>query len=181
MCLETAASGGDSLIVSAGAIYNRMSEIDRSLAAVLFEPIATDRRGEVPDGASPFFTIPVFSWYENALTVMYQRQYVESAQRFADAPHLTDRVRAALDLFDTVANDPELPVSMRLAVGDMQFVHNHSLLHDRRGFTDKPNSPRHLLRLWLSVPDDRSLPPVFAQRFGTTTIGARGGIAVTSP
>ncbi len=178
MCLENALEGGESLLVSAGTIYNEMLDRAPDLAATLFEPIATDRRGEVPEGAEPYFTIPVLSWHDEALTVLYQRQYIESAQRFEDAPRLTDRQRAALDLFDEIANDASCHLRMQLRVGDMQFVHNHSLLHDRSAFVDKPGSPRHLLRLWLSVPGDRELPPVFAQRYGSVEVGNRGGIVV---
>ena len=67
---------------------------------------------------------------------------------------------------------------MRLQPGDMQFVYNHSLLHDRTGFTDWPEAEkrRHLLRLWLAVPKDRPLPAVFAQRYGSVDIGDRGGV-----
>ncbi len=61
MCLETAASGGDSLLASVGAVYNEMRTRDERLAALLFEPIATDRRGEVPSGAEPYFSIPVLT------------------------------------------------------------------------------------------------------------------------
>ena len=62
----------------------------------------------------------------------------------------------------------------------MQFVHNHSLLHDRTGFVDweEDAEKRHLLRLWLSVPGDRPLPEIFVSRFGSVTIGDRGGIIV---
>jgi hypothetical protein len=35
---------------------------------------------------------------------------------------------------------------------------------------------RHLLRLWLSPPGARPLPPVFAECYGDITIGDRGGI-----
>jgi hypothetical protein len=35
------------------------------------------------------------------------------------------------------------------------------------------------LRLWLSMPNDRALPDVFAERYGSIEIGNRGGI-VTS-
>jgi hypothetical protein len=176
LCLETAAEGGDSLLVSAAAIYNEMLDRDPALAALLFQPVATDRRGEVPEGCDPYFMIPVFSWFDEALTVLYQRQYIDSAKRFEEAPQPSTEVVDALDLFDDIANSRSFHLRMRLEVGDMQFVHNHSLLHDRTGFTDKPGSPRHLLRLWLSVPGDRRLPPVFAERYGTTTVGDRGGI-----
>lgn len=176
LCLEQAAAGGESLLVSAASIYNELLDLAPSLAHLLFEPIATDRRGEVPSGCEPYFLIPVLSWFDDSLTVMYQRQYIESAQRFEAAPRLTPEVIEALDLFDAIANDPEFHCRMQLEVGDIQFVHNHSVLHDRTGFTDKPGSPRHLLRLWLSVADDRRLPPIFAERFGTTTVGDRGGV-----
>jgi hypothetical protein len=176
LCLETAAEGGDSMLVSAATVYNQMLARNADLAAALFEPVATDRRGEVPDGCEPWFTIPVLSWYDDQLTVLYQRQYIDSAQRFDDAPRLTARQVAALDLFDEIANEPGIHLAMRLERGDMQFVHNHALLHDRTAFVDRPDSPRHLLRLWLSVPGDRKLPPVFAQRYGSVTVGDRGGI-----
>ena len=37
---------------------------------------------------------------------------------------------------------------------------------------------RHLLRLWLGPPTGRPLPPVYADRYGGTEIGNRGGIMV---
>ena len=145
---------------------------------LLFEPLATDRRGEVPEGQKPYMTIPVFSWYENHLTVFYQRQYIDSAQRFDDAPRLTEKHIEALDLFDSLADDPTLHFSMQLEPGDLQFVYNHSQLHDRSGFEDWPDplQRRHLLRLWLSIEGDRPLPECFEQRYGSIEIGNRGGI-----
>jgi hypothetical protein len=139
-----------------------------------------DRRGEVPAGMKPFFEIPVYSWYEGELTVFYQRQYFDSAQRFPDARHLTDEDVAALDAFDTLANDERLTLTMRLTPGDIQFVHNHTLLHDRTGFRDSaaPERKRHLLRLWLACEGARPLPPAFAARYGSLEIGDRGGISV---
>ncbi|MFT4715228.1 MAG: hypothetical protein ACI861_000790 [Paracoccaceae bacterium] len=180
LCLNTAKEGGDSLLVSAESIYNRMCVERPDYARLLMEPIATDRRGEVPEGADPWFEIPVFSWHNGKLSLMYQRQYIDSAQRFPGAPRLTAKHVEALDMFDALANDPALNFSMRLEQGDMQFVYNHALLHDRTGFTDhlEPERKRHLLRLWLSIPGDRELPDSFAQRYGNITVGDRGGIVV---
>ena len=178
MCLETAAQGGESLLVSAGAVYNEMLRRDTELTELLFEPVATDRRGEIPEGQEPYFSIPILNWFEQRLTVIYQRQYIDSASRFGAVGQLSARVAAALDLFDEIMNEPEFFLPMSLEIGDMQFVHTHSLLHDRTGFVDKPGSPRHLLRLWLSAPGDRELPPSFAQRYGSLTVGARGGVVV---
>ena len=180
LCLKKAKTGGASLLVSATAIFNEMRARRPELLELLLQPIATDRRGEVPDGMLPYLLIPVFSFYQGLLTVFYQRQYIDSAQRFEDAPRLTPMHVEALDLFDSLANDPKLNLSMELEPGDMQFVYNPALLHDRTGFEDwdDPAQKRHLLRLWLSVPGDRPLPAIFASRFGTVEIGNRGGIIV---
>ncbi len=178
LCMVKARRGGDSLLVSAEAIYNRMQREAPDLLAHLFEPIATDRRGETPEGCKPWFTIPVFSWHAERLTVMYQRQYIDSAQRFPDAPRLTAAQVEALDCFDRLANDSQLHLCMQLEPGDIQFVYNHAMLHDRTAFEDYDDHDRrrHLLRLWLSVPGDRELPPCFAERYGSIEIGNRGGI-----
>ena len=178
LCIREAMQGGRSLLVSAETIYNRLQALRPDLLAKLFDPIATDRRGEVPEGAKPWMTIPPLSWHEGRLTVFYQRQYIDSAQRFEGAMRLTPAHVEALDLFDTLANDPDLHFGMQLQPGDMQFVYNHSQLHDRTAFVDWPDAgkKRHLLRLWLSVAGDRPLPECFKQRYGSIEIGHRGGI-----
>jgi len=173
LCWNKAKVGGESLLVSAVSIYNELQARRPDLVPLLFEPIATDRRGEVPEGAKPYVMIPVFSWHHSYLTVFYQRQYIDSAQRFADAPRLTPAHVEALDLFDELANDASLHFRMQLEPGDMQFVYNHSQLHDRTGFEDwaEPQQRRHLLRLWLSLEGDRPLPECFKERYGSIEIG----------
>ena len=138
LCLKQSKSGGESLLVSAETLYNVFLDRRPDLLPRLFDAIATDRRGEVPTGMKPYFEIPVYSWFADRLTVMYQRQYIDSAQRFPAAPRLTPDHVAALDLFDELADDQALHLIMRLEPGDMQFVYNHALLHDRRGFEDWP-------------------------------------------
>ncbi len=110
--------------------------------------------------------------------MFYHRQYIDSAQRFENALHLTSEHIEALDKFDALANSPELNLSMQLKPGDMQFVYNHSQLHDRTGFVDwpDPDRRRHLLRWWLSIAGDRPLPEYFKQRYGSIEIGNRSGI-----
>ena len=180
LCLKTAQSGGLSALVSSTTIFNEMRRTRPDLLELLFHPLATDRRGEVPDGQKPYFEIPVLNWHEGFLTAIYQRQYVDSAQRFADAPRLTPARVEALDMFDALANDPRLHLFMEFRPGDVQLVHNHTMLHDRTAFVDwpEPARRRHLLRLWLAADHARPLPPVFAQRYGSVEIGNRGGIIV---
>jgi hypothetical protein len=178
LCLATARSGGLSSLVSSTTIFNEMRRRRPDLARVLFAPIETDRRGEVEEGEKPYFRIPIFNWHAGLLSTIYQRQYVESARRFPDVRPLTPAQIAGLDLLDELANDPQLHLTMELQPGDMQFVHNHTVLHDRTAYEDWPEAARkrHLLRLWLAPPAARPLPGVFAERFGSVVPGDRGGV-----
>jgi hypothetical protein len=181
LCLQAARSGGLSALVSSTTLYNEMRRRRPDLAARLFDPVATDRRGEVPAGCQPWFEIPVLNWHDGRLSAIYQRQYIDSARRFAQAPQPTAAQVEALDLFDALTNDPTLMMTMALAPGDMQFVHNHTVLHDRTAFVDWPDRAqrRHLLRLWLAPERARALPPVYAQRYGNVEPGRRGGIVLS--
>ena len=178
LCLNKARSGGESLVVSAVSVFNEMHHQCPELLSCLFDPVSTDRRGEIPEGMKPYFSIPVFTWFQNQLSVIYQRQYIDSAQRFEGAFKLTGRHVEALNKFDEICNDPAINLQMQLEPGDIQFVYNHNMLHDRGSFLDFDSleDRRHLLRLWLAVPGDRALPEVFAQRFHSVTVGERGGM-----
>ena len=180
MCLRTAKSGGLSSLVSSTTIFNEMRRRKPDLLRVLMEPIETDRRGEVPEGGKPYFSIPVFNYHEGLVSAIYQRQYIESARRFPGVPPLTPLQIEALDLLDELANDPSLNLMMELQPGDIQLVYNHTILHDRTAFEDypEPDRQRHLLRLWLAPTNARPLPEVYAERYGSITPGDRGGVVV---
>jgi hypothetical protein len=102
----------------------------------------------------------------------------DSGQRFPEARRLAPEDIEALDMLAELAGDPELRLDMNFMPGDIQFLHNHTILHARSAYEDWPEveRKRHLLRLWLSPPGARSLPPVFAECYGSLTIGDRGGI-----
>jgi len=180
LCLQKAKSGGLSSLVSSTTIFNEMRRQRPDLLKVLMQPIETDRRGEVPEGSKPYFTIPVFNYYQGLVSAIYQRQYIESARRFPGVAPLTPIQIEALDLLDQLANDPKLNLTMEFEPGDIQLVHNHTILHDRTAFEDypEPERKRHLLRLWLAPPSARPLPEVYAERFGSITPGNRGGVTV---
>lgn len=179
LCLRTSKAGGASRVVSSVTLYNEILARRPDLLPELFHPFPTDRRGEVPPGLLPWFDIPVFNWHGGLLTTIYSGQYIRSAQRnHPAARRLTDREHEALDLLDTLADDPALRLEMAFEPGDMQFLHNHQVLHSRTDFEDWPDPARkrHLLRLWLSPAAGRPLPAPYALRYGSLTPGERGGI-----
>jgi hypothetical protein len=85
----------------------------------------------------------------------YVRRYIESSQRLPAAPRLSARHLEAFDLLDELAEDPDLHLDMEFRPGDIQFLHNHTIFHDRTAFEDwpEPERKRHLLRLWLCPPN----------------------------
>ena len=182
LCLKTARSGGESFIASSMTVYNEILARRPDLLPALFEPFPTDRRGEVPEGMQEWFDMPVYHWHEGRLTCIYVRQYIESAQaHFPQARRLAREQVEAMDLVDALVNDPQIHLRMAFEPGDMQFLHNHQILHSRNDFVNwpEPARHRHLLRLWLAPAPARPLPEIFAPRYGSTSPGERGGIVVS--
>jgi hypothetical protein len=179
MCLATAKSGGLSSLVSSMTVYNEMAKRRPDLAARLFQPVSFDRRGEVREGEAEWYSMPVFNDHDGLLSVSFTNRNVGSVVRHPDAPRNPEE---AIELFVSIAEQPDLRLDMALEVGDMQLVHNHTILHDRTAYEDwpEPERKRHLLRLWISPEGARSLPAAFAERFGSIEIGNRGGIRASN-
>jgi hypothetical protein len=178
LCLRRAKSGGLSAVVSSMALHNVMAERRPDLLERLYQPFPVDRRGEVPEGKAPFYEAPVFNPYSGTVSVLYSRLHIGSAQRFPEARRLVPADIEALDMLAELAGDPDLRLDMTFMPGDIQFLHNHTILHARTGYEDwpEPERKRHLLRLWLAPPGARALPSVFAECYGGLTAGDRGGI-----
>ena len=178
LCLNPAKSGGLSSLTSSMTVYNTMATRRPDLVWRLFGKLPSDRRGEVPPGKKPWFHTSIYSDFEGHLSAIYAPHYVRSSQRFPEAPRLEPIDLEALDYFDRLAEDPDLRLDMEFRPGDMQFVHNHTILHDRTAFEDWPEAERkrHLLRLWLAAPGARPLGETYAERYGSVEIGNRGGI-----
>jgi len=166
LCLQQARTGGASRIVSSATLHNVFLERRPDLWAVMCEPFCVDRRGEESAGQKPWYVTPCFSYLDGRLFVRYNRTFIESAQRFAEVPRLTDAQREALDLMDALCSDPAFHLDMAFEPGDMQFLNNYVVLHSRGEYEDwpEPERKRHLLRLWLRTPGFARLPAAFDDR-----------------
>ena len=169
LCLCGARSGGESGLVSAAALWNEMIVRSPELARELTLPFYYDRRGEGVGGQNPWYEMPVFMPTEGRVVVSYVPRFIRSCQRFDDVPRLTARQNEALDMVQRLADHPRFKLEMDFRPGDIQFVNNLVLLHTRTAYRDwpEPERKRHLLRLWLSVPDGWPLPAPFHARYGT--------------
>ncbi|MEM9177162.1 MAG: TauD/TfdA family dioxygenase [Myxococcota bacterium] len=154
LCLVDAAEGGASRIASSVAIWNRLFEEDPDAARLLFEPFAVDRRDEQPEGDRPFFEMPPCRFgADGVLRTFFHGAYFRSAQRLAEIGPLPPERARALDRFEAIGNAPDFRLDMALAPGDVQLLSNHTIVHARTGYREHADRKRHLLRLWLSLPD----------------------------
>lgn len=175
-CVRDAKSGGESALVSVGAVHNTLLEERPDLLEVLYQPFNLDWRGEEPPGEPGWYTSPMFSYAGGKVTSrITSRQYFNTVTRFGDELALTDIQREALDAVQDIANRPELQLSMRMQPGDMQFLNNHAILHARTEFQDheEDEMKRHLLRIWVAFPPEkrRTLAPELADRYRIVETG----------
>lgn len=180
-CVRPAKEGGLSSISSSATIHSEMRRQRPDLAKLLSRPIYIDRKGEIPEGKLPYYRMPVFNHHAGCITTYYARDFFDGAQRHEGVPPVSRAQTEAMDLFEYLAERPDIRLDMELQPGDMQFVHNHQIVHSRTGYEDhrEPERKRHLLRLWLSASDGRELPPAYAERYGNIALGTkRGGIMV---
>lgn len=151
LCLQRAASGGESRIASSASVYNEMLRRRPDLVEVLSQPLYWDRNDEQSAGEDPFFALPAFTVAGGAPRVFYIGWYIRDAQRHPQVPRLTAAQIEAMELLEAIANDPSVHLEMDFLPGDVQLLNNAKILHAREAYQDSevPGEQRHLLRLWL--------------------------------
>ena len=178
-CHRQARSGGENYIVSSMALYNEILERRPDLLAVLREPFYYLRHTVDGGNEQPWCRQPVFSFCEGYFAANLLRVLIDRAHAHPDLPVLTTEQIEALDLVESLASDPALHATFRQEPGDMVFLNNWVTLHKRSAFEDwpEPERRRHILRVWLSMPNSRPLDPMFAGNYGSVKAGAiRGGM-----
>jgi hypothetical protein len=153
LCLHRAVSGGESRIASSAAVYNEMLRRRPDLVDVLYEPLHWDRNDEQSPGEDPAFALAPFSDVAGSPRIFYIGWYVRDAQRHPSVPRLTEAQLEAMDLLESIANDPAFHLEMDFQPGDIQLLNNARILHAREAYVDAddPAERRHLLRLWLTA------------------------------
>ncbi|MDG2381164.1 MAG: TauD/TfdA family dioxygenase [Pirellulaceae bacterium] len=177
LCIQPAMTGGENQIVSSVAVYNKILSTRPDLLSILLQPFYYQRHNVDLGNETPFTKQPIFSIYQGHFAANFLRVLIERAYADESTPEMTPQQREALDFLETTAADPSLSITFRQEVGDLLLLNNFVTLHRRTEFKDNVDHPRHLLRIWLSMPNSRPLDPMFAGNYGSVKAGAiRGGM-----
>jgi alpha-ketoglutarate-dependent taurine dioxygenase len=152
LCLKTAQSGGVSQVVSGLTAVEALRREHPEALATLCRPFHVDRRGGVRAGEALTVLRPAIEREGPVPLFRYLRYWIEAGHEKAGAP-LTLAQREALDRLDEVLNRPPLRAEFSLEPGQVYFVNNRWILHNRTAFEDhpEPDRRRHLVRLWLET------------------------------
>ncbi|MBI1374830.1 MAG: hypothetical protein GC159_19090 [Phycisphaera sp.] len=179
MCLRQAKSGGDNLLVSSMTLFNRLLDTRPDLLDVLMQPVLYKRHNVDTANPLPYCRQPIMSFTEGHFACGYLRVLIDRAYAEPDTPAMTDAQREAMDTLEQLAEDPSLHVRFAQQPGDVLLLNNWVTLHRRDAFEDHEDAAlkRHILRIWLSMPNSRPLHALFKDNYGAVEAGAiRGGM-----
>lgn len=179
LCVKQARTGGENQVVSSMTLFNEIQRQRPDLMEVLMKPFLYKRHTVDTANQLPYVEQPIFSFCEGHFAANMLRVLIERAYASEDAPDMTDLQREALDFVEEQAARPDLHVQFTQQPGDILFLNNWVTLHRRTAFEDheEVEQRRHLLRVWLSMPNSRPIDPMFAGNYGATAAGAiRGGM-----
>jgi alpha-ketoglutarate-dependent taurine dioxygenase len=150
LCLMTARSGGVSQVVSGLTAMEVLDHEHPEALDALCRPFHVDRRGGIRSGEAATVLRPAIQREGAEPLFRYLRHWIEAGHEKAGVP-LTPEERAALDTLDEILNRPALRAEFSLEPGQMYFINNRWILHNRTAFEDhpEPERRRHLVRLWL--------------------------------
>jgi alpha-ketoglutarate-dependent taurine dioxygenase len=151
LCLRPACSGGLSQVVNGRTVCEELRKRCPDALSVLSQPFHVDRRGGSRPGEASTARFAVLGEDGSGPVFRYLRYWIEAGHERVGQP-LTRAQVEALDALDSVLNDEALRVEFTMRPGEMFFVNNRWVLHNRTAFEDfpEPERRRHLVRLWLA-------------------------------
>ncbi|KAF7198309.1 Taurine hydroxylase-like protein SAT17 [Pseudocercospora fuligena] len=192
LCIAKALEGGESDIVSTHNVFTTLQRERPDVVKALVTPDwYFDRKGEVSNGQEP--------WYKSAIMFLendpngrvwakIDPNNVTSLARYstgpdAKIPPLSKTQQEALRVLEGTCT--RLALHLILDPGDIELLSNAHVLHARTAYKDhppgsiddqgRPRFRRHLMRLWLAVPEDEG---GWKLAFHDVNEKKRGGIQV---
>jgi alpha-ketoglutarate-dependent taurine dioxygenase len=156
LCEQPSLTGGESLVSNALRAHQVLQHEDPAALELLY---ANYVRDVVTPGVAKTREnllrnrFPVFApcARKERIVFRYMRYWIEVGHEKAGEP-LSDRHIKAFDLLDEVLGSREQAVSFQLEKGDILWVNNRTLAHNRTEYKDTPGNVRRLQRMWIRLP-----------------------------
>jgi alpha-ketoglutarate-dependent taurine dioxygenase len=152
LCLQPAKSGGESLITNAANLFQHITNEHPELKELLHQAWCRDviTPGTINNTEAILANdIPIYQYdAEGGVVFRYMRYWIESAlvKLGREIPFELTR---SLDIIDNYFATPEHAMCFRLERGDMLFVNNRFICHNRTAIEDG-EKPRVYVRAWIN-------------------------------
>jgi hypothetical protein len=193
LCIQPSASGGVGQYMSSVALHNALLAAAPEHVATLYEDLVHAYqeylfvRTGTNDAWLPkerYYRMPTFSAAQGKFACKYSRFYIDQAQENPNVPRLTAAQQAALGALEAEMQDPKWQLQVPYRAGDAVFINNYVCFHARTPFSDSAEQRRHMLRIWLAMPNSRELSPKWAQHVFYQRVDGgslRGGVPGPMP
>jgi hypothetical protein len=152
LCLQPALRGGESLVTSCASVHEELRDDAPHHLSRLYRDFCRDV--VTPGSERNLDTIasnrfPIFRHDEgrNEPVMRYMRYWIEKANDLLGLPHEPDDT-AALDHLDRRLADERLVLRLNLKRGEMLWVDNQTIAHNRSAYEDEPEARRLMVRMW---------------------------------
>eukprot|EP01063_Lacrimia_lanifica_P013797 TRINITY_DN20402_c0_g1_i1.p1 TRINITY_DN20402_c0_g1~~TRINITY_DN20402_c0_g1_i1.p1 ORF type:complete len:1014 (+),score=311.92 TRINITY_DN20402_c0_g1_i1:62-3103(+) len=182
MCLHAdnspanaAADAGTLYLANACNVYGQViDDAPGRVVRALHTPLVRDYIGKgfggcgakpqqlLADNKTPLFAPSRNPAASQSLTARYMRFWTEAGHAKVGLAVPKDAA-AAMDAVDAaIAHDVPL-IKVRLERGQMIFTNNHTIMHHRTAYEDRPEGPRrHMVRVWVGLSGGDAFLPVAA-------------------
>ncbi|MFK7743087.1 MAG: TauD/TfdA family dioxygenase [Planctomycetota bacterium] len=155
LCEQPSEHGGDSLVSNAILACQRLQKESPELLAELLVPLVRDivTPGLEKTRANLLrnrFPVIAPCSRPGGVLVRYMRYWIEAGHKRAGVP-IDASQRQAFDRFDSLLKHKDHVVRFRLERGDMVWINNRRVAHNRTAFEDTPGNVRSLQRMWLEM------------------------------
>jgi hypothetical protein len=159
MCIQQAAKGGQSALVSSLALHNEILRTHPEHLAPLYEGYyMAIPEAQFSDKPITEQKIPVFCYVDGKVSSIYSGRFMHEAARKMNVP-LPQPLADAHAHMAALAQRDDLALRFMLEPGEIVLWHNFMNLHSRTEFENDATHKRLLLRLWLKVPNGRPVVP----------------------
>ncbi len=148
LCIRPALEGGLSMVSPAWKAEEQLRRKRPELLRLLQEDYVRD---VVTPGVEKeriwLNRFPIFSRGPQGLVFRYMRYWIEKGHQRIGEELSLDQIEA-MDLLDQEL--AQNSVHFAMGPGEIVFLDNHRVAHNRSAFVDNPTAPRLLVRMWMS-------------------------------